>query len=88
MKNVWKVFWRFYDIFAHILGHIVLAGTIIGGICVNVYILYKKDELYFILIEVIIILILFIIACLLLRKKRDKKCHCSKARNKKSLKDY
>lgn len=72
MKNVWKVFWRLYDIFAHIIGHIILAGAIIGGICMNVYFLYKKDELYFILIEVIIILILFIIAFLLLRKKRGK----------------
>lgn len=69
MKNVWNVFWRLYDIFAHILGHIVLAVGIIGGLSWVIYISYKKDELYFILIEVIVILILFIIAVALLKKR-------------------
>lgn len=69
MKNVWNVFWRLYDIFAHIVGHIVVAGVIIGGISYSIYISYKKDKLYFVLIEVIIILILFIIAVALLKKR-------------------
>ena len=69
MKNVWNVFWRLYDIFAHILGHIVLTVGIIGGLSWGIYISYKKDELYFVLIEVIIILILFIIAVALLKKR-------------------
>lgn len=69
MKNVWNVFWRLYDIFAHIIGHIVIAGVIIGGISCSIYISYKKDKLYFVLIEVIIILILFIIAVALLKKR-------------------
>lgn len=69
MKNVWNVFWRLYDIFAHIVGHIVVAGVIIGGISCSIYIAYKKDKLYFVLIEVIIILILFIIAVALLKKR-------------------
>lgn len=72
MKKIWKMFWRCYDIFAHVLGHIILAVAIIGGISAGIYISYKKDELYFVLIEVIIILILFIIACLLLKRKKDK----------------
>lgn len=72
MKNVLKVFWRIYDIIAHVLGHIILTGGIIGCICLNVYILYKKDELYFILIEIIIILVLFIIAVAMVKKKGKK----------------
>lgn len=61
MKKVLKVLFRIYDVIAHILGHIVLLGGIIGGLIYSTYISYQKDELYIVLIELIIMLVIVVL---------------------------
>lgn len=61
MKKVLKVLFRIYDVIAHILGHIVLLGGIIGGLIYSTYISYQKDELYIVLIELIIMLVIAVL---------------------------
>lgn len=61
MKKVLKVLFRIYDVIAHILGHIVLLGGIIGCLIYSTYISYQKDELYIVLIELIIMLVIVVL---------------------------
>lgn len=73
MKNVLKVIFRIYDVIAHILGHIVLLGGIIGILIYSVYISYEKDELYIVLIELIIMLaIIVLVLCGIIKLKKGK----------------
>ena len=61
MKKVLKVLFRIYDVIAHILGHIVLLGGIIGSLIYSTYISYQKNELYIVLIELIIMLVIVVL---------------------------
>lgn len=73
MKKVIKVIFKIYDIFAHILGHIILAIGIIGLFVSSIYISYQKDQLYIALIEVIIMLVLVIFILYAFIRIRGKK---------------
>lgn len=73
MKKVLRVLFRIYDIFAHILGHIILATGIIGLFVFSIYISYQKDQLYMALIEVIIMLVLVILILYAFIRIRGKK---------------
>lgn len=61
MKRIAKILFKIYDIIAHILGHIVLLGGIIGGLIFSAYISYQKDEFYIVLLELIIMLIIIVL---------------------------
>lgn len=73
MKSVLKFLFKIYDIIAHIIGHIVLLGGIIGGLVYSTYISYEKNELYIVLIELIIMLVIaLLVVCGILKYRKDK----------------
>ena len=68
VKTFFKILWKGYNIFALLLGHIVILGGIIAG-C---YYLHKINQLYWVLGGIILILLLIIFIFILYTKHLKK----------------
>lgn len=67
-KGFFKGLWKVYNIFALLLGHVV----ILGGICAGCYYLHKTNQLYWVLGGIILILLLIIFIFILYTKHLKK----------------